>query len=216
MSKQFWAVVIVIILVFVGIFAFTGDKSDTSSKDSKNKPTEHVTGTGTSGVTLLEYGDYQCPYCEQYYPVVKQVTEKYGDQIKFQFRNFPLVNAHPNAFAAARAAEAAGLQGKFWEMHDLLYDSTYWQQWTVASSPTNNFNQYAQQLGLNVEKFKTDSASSTVNNLINADTAAGTKADVTGTPSFFVNGKKVEVTNTVDSFSKVIDAEMSKQQAGKQ
>lgn len=212
MSKQFWAIIAVILLIFVGIFAVSSNKdNNTATKSSGAQATSHVIGAGATGVTLLEYGDYQCPYCEQYSPTVQQVREFYGDKIKFQFRNFPLSNVHPNAFAAARAAEAAGLQNKFWEMHDALYQSTNWQVWTAVSDPTDLFNQYAQQLGLNVTQFKSDFGSSKVNNLINADLAAGKKAGVSGTPAFFVNGTKTEIANSLDAFKKVIDAEIAKQ-----
>src|ERR1700733_9956637 len=112
MTKQFWAVLVVIILIFVGIFVFSGNKNNANTSTSSSaKPTEHIEGLGKSGVTLVEYGDYECPYCEEYFPVVKQVQQQYNDQIFFQFRNFPLTSIHPNAFAGARAAEAAALLG---------------------------------------------------------------------------------------------------------
>jgi protein-disulfide isomerase len=209
MSKQFWAVIIVVILCLFGIFTFTSKNSTNSNSSSKTsaQPTSHIIGAGTKNVTLVEYGDYECPYCGQYYPTVKAVQAKYGDAIRFQFRNFPLVNAHQNAFAAARAAEAAGLQNKFWEMHDALYSNQ--AQWSASTSAVDIFNQYAAQLQLNVTKFKQDYASIQVNDMINADTAAGTALNVQGTPSYFLDGKQVQVANTVEAFSKVIDAEIA-------
>src|ERR1700722_14407961 len=119
MSKSFWIVVAVIVAVLIGVFAFTAGGNNNNS--SKLTATEHIEGEGKDGVTLVEYGDYQCPYCGEYYTTVKQVVAEYFDQITFQFRNFPLTSLHPNAFAGARAAEAAGLMGKYWQMHDLLY-----------------------------------------------------------------------------------------------
>jgi protein-disulfide isomerase len=210
MSKQFWGVVIVVVLLFVGIFAIGGSGSKGDDKKSTGTLTQHVEGKGTTGVTLVEYGDFQCPYCEQYSSTVQQVQAKYGDQIKFQFRNYPLTSLHPNAFAAARAAEAAGLQNKYWEMHDALYQPANWQVWTGASDAVPYFNQYAQQLGLNVDQFKKDYLSSKVNDLINSDMAEGNKLGITGTPTFFLDGKKIEVGNTVDGFTKLIDAEIAK------
>src|SRR5689334_22232262 len=118
MNKSFWAIIAVIVVIFGGIVVF--HKKDATPTNSSNvKPTNHIEGNATSGVSLVEYGDYQCPFCGQYYPLVKQVVEKYKTQIRFQFRNLPLYQVHQNAFAAARAAEAADKQGKFWEMHDL-------------------------------------------------------------------------------------------------
>jgi protein-disulfide isomerase len=212
MSKQFLAVLAAIVLVFVGIVAFSG-KKDNSSSSAKNTAavTQHIMGNQESKVTLVEYGDYQCPYCEQYYTTVKQVSEANKDKIKFQFRNFPLNNVHQNAFAAARAAEAAGLQNKFWEMHDMLYESVNWQIWTRQGAPQNSFNEYAQTLGLDVTKFKADFASEKVNDMINADMAEGNRLGITGTPAFFLNGKQIQVANDPKAFQKVIDAELAKQ-----
>jgi protein-disulfide isomerase len=213
MSKQFLGVIVAVILVFVGIFAFSNNNPKTSSsKSSAGTLTQHVEGKGSTGVTLVEYGDYECPFCGEYYPTVKQVQSEFNDQIKFQFRNFPLVSIHQNAFAGARAAEAAALQNKFWEMHDVLYqDQT---QWSGASDPTTFFNQYAQQLGLNLTQFKTDYASSKVNNLINADLAEGNKLGIQGTPSFFLDGKQVQVANNVSNFETLIKAEIAKKTTG--
>jgi protein-disulfide isomerase len=218
MSKQFWAVIAIIVLLFVGIFALSGNNSNGSNKSSKSSGktlTEHVQGQGKSGVKLVEYGDYQCPFCQQYYATVKQVQTEFNDQIYFQFRNFPLVNNHKNAFAGARAAEAAALQGKFWEMHDLLYennDPSGQSGWVAASDPTTFFNQYAQQLGLNMTQFKQDFASIKVNDLINADMAEGNRLGIQGTPSFFLDGKQVQISNSVASFEKVIKDAIAKKQ----
>lgn len=212
MSKQFWGVILAIVVVFVGIIMVSGNKSDNGNKNSNSSAlTQHTTGKGTSGVTIVEYGDYQCPSCGQYHPTIKQVLAKYGDQIKFQFRNFPLTSIHQNAFAAARAAEAAALQGKFWEMHDMLYETQ--ESWSSSSDPTKIFDQFAQQLGLNVDQFKKDYGSNKVNDAINADLAEGTKLKITGTPTFFVNGKQTQIDNSVEGFSKVIDAAIAKQAA---
>jgi len=207
MSKQFWGVIIIILAIAGGIIAFSGNKPDSSSKNS-NTLTNHVEGKGSTGVTLVEYGDYQCPFCGQYYPIVKQVQAEFADKIFFQFRNFPLISAHPNAFAGARAAEAAALQNKFWEMHDLLYENQ--SVWSGTTDPTTLFKSYAQQLGLNATRFQTDYASSKVNDLINADMAEGNKLQITGTPTFFIDGKKVEISGSVASFEKVINAEIAK------
>lgn len=214
MSKQFWAIIAIIVLAFGGIIAFSGDKSeDTNSatgSSSSSKLTEHIKGNPDAKVALVEYGDFQCPYCQQYEPTIKQVIDKYQNDIKFQFRNFPLINIHQNAFAAARAAEAAGLQNKYWEMHDALYSQANWQTWTTANAPQAEFNTYAKELGLDVEQFKKDFSSSTVNDAVNADQAEGNRLKITGTPSFFVNGKKVEISNSLASFEKVIDEALAK------
>jgi protein-disulfide isomerase len=213
MSKQFLGVIAAIILIFVGVIVLSGNKTaapGSGKAGSSSTLTEHIEGLGQDKITLVEYGDYECPYCGEYFPIVKQVAAEYNSQIYFQFRNFPLTSIHPNAFAGARAAEAAALQNKFWQMHDLLYtDQT---QWSTASDPTPYFKQYAQELGLNLTKFQSDYASETVNNLINADEAEGTKLGVAGTPTFYLDGKQIQVANLAD-FQKVINAEIAKKTA---
>lgn len=214
MDKRFWAIVGLIILAFLGLVFFNNNKKTTTVN-----PTNHVSGKLDSKVTLLEYGDYQCPACESFSPVTQQVREKYKDQIKFQFRNLPLSQIHQNAYAAARAAEAAGKQNKFWEMHDLLYNASNWQAWTEATNANNYFDQYAKQLGLNVTKFKADFKSEAINDMIKADV---TEFDKTGeqkaTPAYFLNGKKIDSSKLLDAqgqpsleaFSRLIDAALKK------
>lgn len=215
MDKRFWAVVTVILLVFVGIIVAnnrTKDSSSSSSGDTSASATNHTKGSNAKNITFVEYGDFQCPVCAAYEPTVQEVYKKYQNDIKFQFRHFPLQQIHANAFAASRAAEAAGLQNKFWEMHDQLYLNQ--NAWSSVSDPVSTFTQYAKSLGLNTEQFKTDFNSKKVNGAINADIAAGNKLKVSGTPSFFVNGKQIELKDLVDEdnapsldkFSKAIDA----------
>lgn len=206
MSKQFWAVVVAIVIVLIGVFVFTNNnKTDGSSgSSSSTKPSQHIEGEGKDGVTLVEYGDYECPYCGEYYATVKQVQSEYNTQMTFQFRNFPLVSIHQNAFAGARAAEAASMMGKFWQMHDLLYENQ--NQWAESSDPTTYFDQYAQQLGLNLQTFKTDYASDHANNVINADMAAGNKLGVDATPTFYLDGKEIQVANSQQAFETLINA----------
>lgn len=212
MDKRFWAIIGVIIAIFVGILIFSGNKEEKkeNGNSSTSQTTNHVRGKTDSKVTLVEYGDFQCPYCAQYFPIVEEVVNKYQDRIKFQFRNLPLEQIHQNAFAAARAAEAADKQGKFWEMYSQLYQNQ--QSWSQASNARPTFESYAQQLGLNMTKFKSDFASSEVNGRINADKKEfqKTKLPVT-TPTFLLNGERIQPTS-VEEFSKLIDAELKKQQ----
>ena len=213
MSKGFLGVLAAIILIFAGVVAFSGKSESpggSSGKDKASGPTNHVRGQGTAGVKLVEYGDFQCPACLSYEPTVQQVRTKYDEQITFQFRHFPIISSHPNAFAAARAAEAAGLQGKFWEMHDALYDQQNWQVWTRSNGPTAEFNRYAQQIGLNVVQFKKDFASSRVNDAVNADMAEGNRLKVDSTPTFFIDGKKTVINNSLADFDKAIQAAIAK------
>jgi len=214
MDKRFWGFLAGIVVIFGVVFAITnhsnGSGSTSASKGSAGL-TNHIEGKGSSGVTLVEYGDYECPACGQYYPIVKQVQAKYADQIFFQFRNFPLYQIHPNAIAGARAAEAADLQGKFWQMHDALYENQ--NDWGQSSDPTPFFNQYAQQIGLDVNRFKTDFKSSLVNDRVQADLKEGNKLGIDSTPTFFIDGKKISNPPSADAFNQVIDNAI-KQKAG--
>lgn len=220
MDKRFLAIIGVIIIIFAGILIFSGHKKDTGSGSSNgNKPTSHIEGPKNAKVTLMEYGDYECPACEGYFTTVQAVQQKYADKIDFQFRNLPLSSIHPNAFAGARAAEAADLQGKFWQMHDTLYTNSSWNEWSTSSNPTPFFQQYAKDLGLNLTKFNKDFSSSEVNGRVNADLAAFAKTGKPqSTPTFFLNGQYVDNTEllgpdqqpSVDAFSKVLDAALAK------
>lgn len=210
MSKGFWGIIAILVIIFGGVVALSNNKSsNTNSTKNSSSLSQHIEGSGN--VTLVEYGDYECPFCQQYYQTVKTIQTEYNDRVKFQFRNFPLTSLHRNAFAAARAAEAASLQGKFWEMHDALYDPSNYQVWKDASNPNPYFDQYAQQLSLDPAKFKTDFASSKVNDTINADLAEGNRLGITGTPTFFVDGKQVSIANDISQFEKVLNAALAKQ-----
>jgi protein-disulfide isomerase len=225
MDKRFWGILVVIALILGGVFFITNHNKAGTSGSSTGTVTNHVTGGGSTGVKLVEYGDFQCPACGSYYPLVTQVKDKYKDQIFFQFRNFPLYQIHQNAIAGARAAEAADMQNKYWEMYDKLYQENglYYQAqqqgqsyptWISSNNPINEFSGYASTLGLNVTKFKQDYASKAVNDRVQADLKEGNKLKVDSTPTFFLDGKKITNPTTLDSFSKVIDAEI-KQKTGK-
>jgi protein-disulfide isomerase len=208
MDKRFLTIVGVIIAVFIGFLLF--NKSEEAKAPKTNaKPTQHVRGNTDAKVTLVEYGDFQCPACGQYYPTVEQVYEKYQGQISFQFRHFPLTSIHPNAFAASRAAEAAGKQDKFFEMYRQLFSTQ--EAWSDSSSPSKIFEGYAKTIGLDVAKYKTDFASTVVNDAIQADLSAGEKLGVNSTPTFVIDGKIIKNPNaTLADFSKVIDEAIKK------
>ncbi len=153
---------------------------------------DHVKGSDANKIIFVEYGDYQCPSCQGAYPNLNKIMDQYGDDIQFVFRNFPLTTIHPNARAAAAAAEAAGLQGKFWEMHDLLYANASDWQTQDATKRLEVFSSYATSLGINVDKFKEDLTSSPVSKKINFDMALGKSVGTQATPTFFLNGEKVD------------------------
>ncbi|MDU1891758.1 MAG: DsbA family protein [Dysgonomonas sp.] len=146
---------------------------------------EHIQGPENASIELIEYGDYQCPYCKKAYQIVKRAQEELGDNLKFIFRNFPLTEIHPYAMHAAVAAEVAGSQGKFWEMHDMLFEN---QEFLDDSY----LIQYAKIVKLDVITFEEDFGKDEYYQKIKKDYQSGIDRGVDGTPTFFVNGKKYE------------------------
>lgn len=213
MNKQFFAIIMVVIVGLVGLFALTGGNknSDTPVGDTGAQASNHVEGLPDSKVTLIEYGDFQCPACKSYYPLVKQLKTTYGDKVTFQFRHYPLTQIHPNAFISSRAAEAAGKQGKFFEMHDLLYENQ--DSWAQSPNPSSIFESYAGQLSLNLDQFKADMNTAAVAAVINADAKAAQAAGANSTPTFVLNGKKIDKNpQTLEEFTKLLDDELAKNQ----
>ncbi len=148
-----------------------------------NRKRDHMQGNPDAPLTLVEYGDYECPFCGAAYPVVKQVQQRLGDQLCFVFRNFPLTQLHPHAQHAAEAAESAGGQGKFWEMHDMLFEHQ-----RALDDP--HLVQYATAIGLDVARFKMDIAAHTYADRVREDFISGVRSGVNGTPTFFINGRR--------------------------
>lgn len=146
---------------------------------------DHAAGPAGAPVTLVEYGDYECPYCGMAYPVVKRVQSALGNQLRFVFRNFPLAEAHPHARLAAQAAEAAGAQGRFWEMHDMLFENQ------SALEPADIVG-YAQSVGLDLKRFEQDMEAGTYAKKVRDDFRSGVRSGVNGTPTFFVNGERYD------------------------
>ena len=205
MSNRFVIIVIVVIGAFFGIFFASKNKSD-NGNGGNNAPaqtTNHVKGQNKAGVTLLEYGDFECPACKAYYPVVEQIVAKYEEDIQFQFKHFPLVQIHRHAFEGSRAAEAAGRQGKFFEMYALLYENQ--SAWSSLDNPLQTFVGYATQLQLDTAKFQTDYASGEINDIINADYQEAIKLGAKSTPTFVLNGKKLDKNpESPEAFDKLI------------
>jgi protein-disulfide isomerase len=143
---------------------------------------DHIEGLVNASLTLVEYGDYQCPYCGAAYPEVKRVQKELGSELRFVFRNFPLTNMHEHAMNAAETAEAASAQGKFWPMHDFLYE----HQVTLGDSTVAVG--HAKNLGLDTQRFEREIAQHVYQKRIKEDFMGGVRSGVNGTPTFYVNG----------------------------
>lgn len=222
MTGKTWIIFIVVVVALFGglVFWSQKDKVDVSNVNTDEIQTaseqngqiaDHVFGNSDSKVVLIEYGDFQCPGCGSAHTRVKAITEKYQDDLAFVFRNFPLTNLHPNARAASAAVETAGLMGKYWEMHNMVFEAQ--DEWSSASTSdrTDIFASYAKEIGLNEDEFlkKLDDASVEVNQKISFDQALGRSLDITGTPTFYLNGKLVnsdEISSDTDFDKLITDA----------
>ena len=158
---------------------------------------DHTLGPDDAPLTLLEYGDFECPNCKDAYPVINEVIRKMGDQLRFAWRNFPLTQIHPYAEEAAEAAEAAGAQGKFWEMHDYLFEHQ-------DHLNTEHLPQFAQAIGLNGNQFQQDLATHRFADNVHEDVMSGVRSGVNGTPTLFINGERYEGFVQVDELMKAL------------
>jgi protein-disulfide isomerase len=173
------------------------------------EPSAHVRGPANAPVTIEEFSDFQCPTCGRMHPVVKQLLTKYPQQVRLVFRHYPLATIHKYARESARAAEAAGMQGKFWEMADLLYERQ--AEWTKAEPARPLFVRYAQQLGLDLARFQQDiDGTGAAMRVVNDERRAASR-NLGGTPTFIVNGRelKFEESNDLDKLSAAVERAMS-------
>ena len=170
-------------------------------------PRDHRQGPDTAPVTLVEYGDYQCPYCGMAYPIVKAIQARLGPELRFVFRNFPLEDMHPHARRAAEAAEAAAAQGRFWEMHDALYEDQ------GALSP-GDLIQRAERLGLDVPRFTHALERREHAARVDEDLRSGAYSGVNGTPTFFINGYRHDGASDPESLLAAIVAATSGRTGG--
>ena len=199
MDRNRWLIFAVICVgIVAGLVLLPGkNKIDVSSRDvfkvdTTSEIKDHVYGKADSTIMIYEFADYQCPGCTAAYPQIKAISDQYKDSVGFVYRNFPLTSGHAHAFAAAATAEAAGLQGKFREMHNELYSTRDTWAGMTADERNKAFEGYAAQLGLNLDQFRSDLASEKVANKVNTDRALGIKAGVDSTPTIFLNGTKLD------------------------
>jgi protein-disulfide isomerase len=205
MKRYFPFIIIVVVFLFAAgggtLLLFSKQralKAEVAAKEAARpaigKPgaePPHIRGSTKASVTLEEFGDFECPPCGLLSPVLEQLEKEYGERLRVIFRELPLPT-HKHAMDAARAAEAAGLQGRFWEMHDMLYHNRY--IWPASSDPRAIFNTYAETLKLDVERFKKDFDGEQVNARIKADKERATSLGVDRTPILFINDHQLPVT----------------------
>jgi len=199
---------------FIGFIVFAKE----SKKESKISGDSEVVTLSKSGMiegdpkaplTLIEFADFQCPYCGDAHPILKAVLKEYEGRVQFNFKHFPLLSIHKNALPAATAAEAAGVQGKFWEMHDLLFERQ--DEWSNDPKASSRFEEYAKEIGLDVDKYRADLKDDALGKKIDEQRNEGISVGVNSTPTFFLNGKRIELKSlSADEFKSLFDAELAK------
>jgi protein-disulfide isomerase len=209
-----FVILIIAGLVIAGIYS-SGSSSNSSSSGFVATTAPALTaadwteGNPNAKVTLIEYGDFECPACGAYFPIVQQLVQNYSSTVLFAFRNFPLYQIHPDAGIAAQAAEAAGLlggQAQYWQMNNLLYkNQNTWATISPDQVVSQFFDGYAQSLGLNVDQFNQDISSSAVLNKIQTDVNGGNAAQINHTPTFFVNLAQIQNPASYSDFASVLD-----------
>lgn len=207
-----WAAAAVILALAVfGLFQLTNSPQVTNTSSgrlpeiTKDDPT---TGTPSAKVTLVEYADFQCPACAAYHPMVKQILTEFNGKIYFVYRYFPLTAIHQNAMISAQAGFAAGQQSKFWEMHDMLFQTQ--NSWANSPKARETFIDYAKKLDLDMDKFTIDIDSGEAKNFISDTSNKGTAIGVNSTPTFFLNGSKIQNPRTYNDFKSLIENEINK------
>ena len=217
MNKEAKILIGVALAVLIGgaalfLFANPQPKDAGQAVDSQSlvRETSNMTGKKEAKVTIVEFGDYQCPACAAAHPIIKQVLEDYknNDQVNLVYRQFPLVTIHKNAMLASQAALAAGEQGKFWEMHNKLYEAQ--TQWSESLSANVVFESYALSLGLDVVKFNSALSQNLFREVVNTDIKDGEALGVNSTPTFYLNGQKLNSIPSVEEWKQKIEEELKK------
>ena len=208
MKSLIW--VVVVFIVIVGALVIFNGSSSSSSQFSLTEvsPSDHVKGrtvdTGASStVVLIEYADFQCPACRSYYPILLELSQTYSDKVTFVYRHFPLKQIHFNAEPAAWASEAASKQGKFWEMHNLLFEKQ--NEWSSASDLKKVFGDYAVLIGIDKEQFLADLDSGEVKDIVKSQRESAVKNGFNASPTFVLNGEKLDSPQSIQAFKLLID-----------
>jgi protein-disulfide isomerase len=201
-----WAIIIISALLFLGTLVYMINASKEVKKEQTSAQLTSagwVRGDKDAPVTLVEFSDLQCPACGFREPMVQQALKDYDGKVKLLYKHFPLTTIHKNAMGASRAAEAAGKQGKFWEMHDMLFEKQ--DTWQALPDAKKEFVAYAQALKLDMNKFEQDYNSKEIEDKINKERDEGIQLGVNGTPTFFLNGKVIDTPMSYEDLKKSID-----------
>lgn len=213
LAKPLMLIVLALAAATGAAFYLTRENSqppeDSSVRDLTSDSANPSTARGPSDapLTLVEFGDYECPSCAYYHPIVNEVLRRYPDEVRLEFRHYPLISIHPNAMLAAMAAEAAGEQGRYWEMHDLLFETQ--PRWSQSGNAEAEFVSLAGRLGLDMNQFMQALRSPNVEQRVLEDVVAAREANVEAVPTFFLNGRRISSGRGVEDFVQVLDAELA-------
>jgi protein-disulfide isomerase len=209
---------LIVILLAVGVAAgaavFLSRSADSSAENAATpahveiKGGVHFRGSEKPQLTLVEFGDYQCPSCGAYHPFVKEILSRYPQKLRLEFHHYPLISIHPNSMAAAIAAEAAGEQGHYWEMHDALFE--HQQEWSGNPNAQEQFVSLAGRLGLDTNKFMASMKSPVLQERILKDVAQAQDLKVQAVPTFFINGEQTHIKLSMEDFVQVIEDHLRK------
>lgn len=210
MKSYIWIIVIVVVLISLMVWAANNESGiQPAFEPGVIHPLDSVKGNASSGVIVTEYSDFECPACRTYYLALKQLAVEFGDRVAFVYRDFPLIEIHRNAEPAARAARAAGKQGKFWEMHDLLFEKQ--NEWTGVVDVWPMFESYAALLDLSPEQFAADWSSDEIKNIVRASRSHSVRLGLSSTPSFFINGEQIKNPGSYEEFRSIINGFLGNQ-----
>jgi protein-disulfide isomerase len=204
-SKVLIGVLVVVVASMIGLFAIANrDTSGPAPKGESKVVRDSSHKQGTGPVQLVEFGDYQCPACGSAHPNLVRLMQEYQDKVTFYFRNYPILTLHKNANVAAYAAEAAADQGKFWEMHDKLYETQ--KDWESDADPTDKFVGFAKDLGLDTDKFKKSVVDEQFKSIVDQDVADANVLGVSSTPTFYLNGTELTGGYSYENLKSKVDA----------
>ncbi len=202
--------VLLLTVIVVGAVKLASPESPSSTDTDADLDSvtelDWMRGSNDAQAILIEYSDFECPACAAYYPLIEEVISAYGDSLLFAYRHFPLTQ-HQQAKSAAYASEAAGKQGKFWEMHHIIFENQ--SQWAGKKNASELFESYAEEIGLVMEQYRTDVESDAVRDAVDEDFRGGLRANVNATPTFFLNGEKIQNPPSLEGFKRLIDASVS-------
>ena len=199
----FWLIVILLIAgAIYGVIRLVTPPVDVPLPNEISED-DWIKGNSDSSVILIEYSDFQCPACVYYNTLVQEVMDEFGNHIQFAYRHYPLKSLHPNATLAAQAAEAAGIQGKFWEMYDKLFENQV--VWSKNSNAQNVFIKFAEELELDVEKFSQDLNSKEIVKKVDQSYRDAVRSNIESTPSIFLNNKKINTPGSYAAFNEMLE-----------